>query len=59
MSRLPLRSRLFLALATVALLPVVLFGVVALVRVTTSASDQPRARSVSVETMRSRLAASA
>jgi signal transduction histidine kinase/HAMP domain-containing protein len=40
MSRLPLRSRLFLALATVALLPVVLFGVVAIVRVTASTSEQ-------------------
>jgi len=40
MSRLPLRSRLFLALATVALLPVVLFGVVAIVRVTASTAEQ-------------------
>ena len=48
MSRLPLRSRLFLALATVALLPVVLFGVVALVRVTTSASEQQQAAVLSL-----------
>ncbi len=40
MSRLPLRSRLFLALATVALLPVLVFGVVAVELATSGAAQQ-------------------
>ncbi len=40
MSRLPLRSRLFLALATVALLPVLVFGVVAVQLATSGAAQQ-------------------
>ena len=42
MSRLPIQTRLFLALATVALLPVLVFGVVAAWRAGVAAADQAR-----------------
>ncbi len=42
-NRLPLRTRLFLALATVGLLPALVFGVLAVDRATSAAHDQQRA----------------
>ena len=48
MSRLSLRSRLFLALATVALLPVLVFGVVAVLRAGSAATDQQQAATLNL-----------
>ncbi len=48
MSRLSLRSRLFLALATVALLPVLVFGVVAVVRAGSAATEQQQAATLNL-----------
>ena len=48
MSRLSLRSRLFLALATVALLPVLVFGVVAVWRSSTAATEQQQAATLNL-----------
>ncbi len=48
MSRVSLRTRVFLALATVALLPVLVFGVVAVWRSSTSATEQQQAATLNL-----------
>ena len=48
MSRVSLRTRVFLALATVALLPVLVFGVVAVWRSATSATEQQQAATLNL-----------